>query len=123
MKSLSSYLAPFVFISFLGIMLIANAWELPSMQKEFAENVGEVRTLNMIVRGLNCSGTSNFLISIIGQVPGVVSVTTYVQEHRAIIEYRPSQVDPDDISRAIERPIRLRDKRIVYPFRVLEIKH
>ncbi len=123
MKNLSTYLAPFVIISFLGIMLLGNAWELPSMKKEFAENVGEVRTLNMIVNGLKCRATSNFMIRRIGQIPGVVSVTTYVQEHRAIIEYKPSQIDPDDISRAIERPIRLRDKRIVYPFKVLEIKH
>lgn len=121
MKIHSSLIAPVVIVAFLGTILIGNAWELPSMQKQISESSDQVQTVNMIVDGLRCRGTSNFFIKVVGEVPGIVSVTTYVQEHRAAIEYDPSQIDPEGIVRSVEKPIRLSDGSLVAPFKVLEI--
>ncbi len=121
MKVHSSFLAPIVIVAFLGIILIGNAWELPSMQKQFSESSDRVKTVNMIVEGLQCRGTSNFFIKVVGEVPGIVSITTYVQEHRAVIEYDPSQIDPGGIVRSVEKPVRLSDGSLVTPFKVLEV--
>lgn len=122
MKVHASFLAPLVLFAFLGIVLAGAAWELPTMQKEFATDVGEGTSVSMIVRGLRCRGTSNFFMEVVERIPGVLSVTTFVQEHRAEIEYNPDQTDPEAIARAIEVPVRLHDGRVVEPFKVTEIE-
>jgi len=122
MKLHSSLLAPLVVAAFLGIIVIGGAWELPSMQKEFSETSGRIQTVNMIVKGLRCRGTSNFFMKAVGEIPGVVSVSTFVQEHRAQIKYDPSQIDPEGLARMVEKPVKLPNGRMVAPFKVLEIK-
>lgn len=122
MKINSSLLAPVVVVAFLGIILIGNKWELPSMQEQFSQSTGQIQTVNIIVQGLRCRGTSNFFMKVVGEAPGVVSVSTFVQEHRATIKYDPSQIDPEGIARFVEKPVRLKNGRTVSPFKVLEIK-
>jgi copper chaperone CopZ len=75
----------------------------------------------MIVEGLRCRGTSNFFIKKIEKLPGLLSVSTFVQEHRAEIHYDPSRIDVQKIRGVIEEPVRLQDGRLVKPFKVLEI--
>lgn len=122
MKNFSPFLAPIVVVFFFGIILLGNAWELPSMQRKFAETDGPTLTVNMIVKGLRCRGTSNFFMKIVGQVPGVISVSTYVQEHRATIKYDPSKVNLHEISQIVEQPVQLRDGRVIFPFEVLGVR-
>jgi hypothetical protein len=92
------------------------------MERTFAEAAEEVGSADFIVRGLRCRGTSSFFLSMMEDAPGVVSITTFVQEHRARIEYEPSRTDPDRIAEAIGQRVRLRDGRAVRPFRVVEIR-
>jgi hypothetical protein len=122
MRFPASLLSPLVVLFFLGSMWIGTAWELPSMRRAYAEAAGEVGSADFIVRGLRCRGTSNFFMSMMEGAPGVVSVTTFVQEHRAEIEYDPSRTDPDRLAAAIGRSVRLRDGRVIRPFQVVEIK-
>jgi copper chaperone CopZ len=122
MRIRSSLLAPMVVVLFLATIWIGKLWELPSMERTFAAAPGEVHSADFVVEGLRCRGTSNFFMSMTEGVPGIVSVTTFVQEHRATIKFDPSQIDIQGISRAIEQPVRLRDGRVVSPFRVLEIR-
>ena len=121
MRIPTALLAPLVIALFFGIMLAGDLWELPSMKHQFAESAGGEETVEMIVRGLQCRGTSNFFIKMIGETPGILSATTYVQEYRAVIKYDPSQIDVDGIKHTIEKPVRLRDGRTLRPFKVLEI--
>ena len=122
MKIPSNLLAPLVAAFFFAVILVGNAWELPTMQQEFSESGGQVRTVNLIVEGLRCRGTSNFFMKKVSGTPGIVSVTTYVQEHRAQIEYDPAQIDTAGITEIVEKPVALRDGRIIRPFTVLESK-
>jgi len=122
MKIHSSLLAPLVGVVFLGVILIGSTWELPSMQKQFGQASGKVQSVDIYVDGLRCRGTSNVFMKIVGEISGVISVSTFVQEHRAAIEYDPSQIDPEGISYIIDKPIRLRDGRMAKPFQVTEIK-
>ena len=121
MKIKPILLAPLVVILFVSAILIANMWELPSMQHEFAEAKGESQEVQVIVEGLRCRGTSNFFVSMIKDVPGILGVSTYVQEKRAVIDYDISQINLDEIKKAIESPVQLQDGRIVTPFKILEI--
>ncbi len=122
MKIHSFLLAPLVGVVFLGVILVGNSWELPSMQKQFGESSGGIESVDIFVDGLRCRGTSNVFMKIVGEVPGVISVSTFVQEHRAAIKYDPSQIDPEGIAEVIEKPIRLRDGRMMRPFQVSEIQ-
>jgi copper chaperone CopZ len=122
MKIHSSLLAPLVGVVFLGVILMGSTWELPSMQKQFGEASGKVQSVDIFVDGLRCRGTSNVFMKIVGKIPGVISVSTFVQEHRAAIEYDPSQIDPEEISSIIDKPIRFANGRMATPFRVTEIK-
>lgn len=121
MKFNSSILAPLVIAAFFGIIFIGNFWELPSMQKQFSQSSGEIKTVNIIVNGLHCRGTSNFFMKIVGDAPGVVSISTFVQEHRAEIKYDPSKTDPEKIGAFIEKPVKLHSGNTVKPFTVTKI--
>ena len=121
MKIHSALLAPLVIIAFFGVILIGKGWELPSMQKEFAVSSGGSAKTEMIVQGLRCRGTSNFFVKLAGQIPGVTSVSTYVQEHRAVIHYDPKTTDPKTIAQRIEKPVSLESGKVVAPFKVQKI--
>ncbi len=114
-------LAPTVGVVFLGVIFIGSAWELPSMKKDFGLPAQQEKTVEMIVDGLHCRGTSNFFMSVVEKVPGVLSVSTFVQEHRASIAYDPTKIDPEGIAEAVEKPVRLRNGRTAQPFQVTKI--
>jgi copper chaperone CopZ len=121
MKLPVSALAPLVVALFFGIVLMGSSWELPSMQKKFGETEAKTASVSMIVDGLHCRGTSNFFMKVAEKIPGVISVSTYVQEHRAEIDYDPSATEPDKIAEAIQKPVTLANGRTVAPFKVKEI--
>ena len=122
MKIPSFLLAPLVLVIFFGTILIGRTWELPTMGQTFADSSGEPKTVQMIVDGLRCRGTSNFFIKKIEKEPGLLSVSTFVQEHRAEIRYDPLRIDVESIRRIIEEPVRLQDGRLVKAFKVVEIR-
>jgi copper chaperone CopZ len=115
-------LAPVVIVSFLGVVLAANLWELPTQQHRFGETATETRDVEMIVDGLRCRGTSSFFLNKLSGVDGLISVNTFVQEHRADISYDPSKISIEEIKKMIEAPVRLRDGRIVRPFTVRDVR-
>jgi hypothetical protein len=122
MRVPSLLLAPLVVLTFSGAILIGQTWELPTMGQEFGAAASEEHRVEMIVQGLRCRGTSNFFMQQLANVPGLLSVSTFVQEHRAEIKFDPSQIDIVGIQRVIEAPVFLADGRIVQPFEVVEIK-
>ena len=116
-----TWLVPLVICSFLGVILAANAWELPTTQHQFEETSAETAQVQMMVDGLRCRGTANFFINMLSPVEGLVSVDTYVQEHRAVIVFDPALITTEEIRQVIEAPVTLRDGRVVQPFRVREV--
>ena len=116
------WLAPIVILSFIGVILAANLWELPTQQHQFGEFAAETRNVEMIVDGLRCRGTSTFFLNKLSGVDGLVSVNTFVQEHRAAIVYDPSTISAREIQKIIEAPVRLRNGRVVKPFIVREVR-
>ena len=114
-------LPPVVALLFLGSILAARSWELPTMQHRFSDAGSRGRNVQMVVEGLRCRGTSSFFVQRLEQVPGLLAVGTYVQEHRATITYDPSLITPQRIQEIIEEPIMQPDGMIVRPFRVSKI--
>lgn len=121
MKIHTGWLAPLVLATFLGVVLAANMWELPTQQHRFNEGSSVTGRVEMIVDGLRCRGTSNFFVNQLSEVPGIVSVDTYVQEHRAVIVFNPENISVDGIRQKIEAPVRLQNGQVVKPFTVLEV--
>ena len=122
MKIPAGWLAPVVLVSFIGVILAANIWELPTQQFQFEQSTRTTRSIEVIVDGLRCRGTSNFFMSKLSGTAGLISVNTYVQEYRAIIVFDPSKITVKDIQQIIEAPVRLRNGRIVKPFTVRELR-
>ncbi len=114
-------LTPLVVAFFLGSIFITKNWELPSVAKEFSTASGKTATAELIIKGLRCRGTANFFMKRLEKVPGIVSVSTYVQEHRAAIEFDPGKIDEEAMIAEIEKPVRARNGRMVKPFTVTEI--
>jgi hypothetical protein len=114
-------LPPLVIAAFFATVLGGQAWELPTMQHEFSTADAEGQQVEMIVDGLRCRGTSNFFVARLQEIPGLLGVTTYVQEHRAAIQYDPEAITVEGIREAIEEPVFLPDGRMVWPFKVAEI--
>lgn len=121
MKIPTGWLTPMVLISFIGVIFAANLWELPTQQHQFGGASTNTRNIEMIVDGLRCRGTSNFFMSKLTGKGGLISVNTYVQEHRAVIVFDPTRISVEEIRQIIEAPVRLRDDRIVKPFTVREM--
>jgi len=83
-----------------------NAYRVPTLEHSFTERrPSAVRTVEFEVDGLKCRGTSNLFARQIGDVPGVVSITTYARTHTALVEYDPAATSPDEIRRAAVEPI------------------
>ncbi len=84
----------------------ANAYRVPTVQLSFVEDrPSTVRTVGYTVDGLKCRGRSGLFAQQISDVSGVVSLTTYVRTHTAIVEYDPTDTDPDEIKDAFSEPV------------------
>jgi hypothetical protein len=95
---------------------------LPTLTYIFDKSFqGEAATANMTVGGVRCYGTANALREHIAALPGLVSMVAYGGRHRVVLEYDPQKVAPDEITRAIERPIMTRQGPVAF-FKVLAIE-
>jgi len=103
------------------VILAANMWELPTQQHQFSKNSSAANQVEMIVDGLRCRGTSTFFVNKLSETDGIVSVDTYVQEHRAVITFNPEQMSVEGIRQTIEAPVRLQNGQVVKPFTVREV--
>lgn len=124
MKVPLGFFSPVIGVLFLSTIFISQNWELPTLSHKFsdADSGSESRKVEMVVQGLHCRGTANFFVRKIGETPGLLSLTTFVQKHSAQIEYDPTLIGIEEIRREIEEPVRLRDGRMARPFKVVEIK-
>ncbi len=121
MKIPSVILAPLTALLFAGAIMIADKWELPSTEKTFATPTGETIKVEMIIEGVRCRGTANFLNEMLGKLDGIVSVTTFVQEHRVLIKYDPELITEEEIITTIDNPVNMPDGSEVSAFHVLEV--
>ncbi len=84
----------------------ADAYRVPTVELSFVDvRPPVVARAELSVDGLTCRGKSMLCARQISDVPGVVSLVTYVRTHTAVIEYDPSVTDLDTIKRAICEPI------------------
>jgi ferredoxin len=82
-----------------------NTYRVPTLEMTFpGDRPAVVKTVEFIVDGVRCRGTSGFFAEKIGKVPGVVSVTTYARTNMAIVEYDPTLTTPDEIRTVYEAP-------------------
>ena len=114
--------SPVIGVLFLLTIFMSQNWELPTLSHTFSDSTSESRKVEFVVQGLHCRGTANFFVRKIGETPGLLSLTTFVQKHSAQIEYDPTLIGIEEIRREIEEPVRLRDGRMARPFKVVEIK-
>ena len=121
MRIRTGWLAPLVLVTFLGVVLAANMWELPTQQHQFSKDASAASQVEMIVDGLRCRGTSTFFVNALSSIDGIVSVDTYVQEHRAVISFNPERISVEGIRQTIEAPVRLQNGQVVRPFTVREV--
>jgi hypothetical protein len=121
MKIKPVLLPPIVVIFFFAAIVAGRSWELPTMQHQFSSS-SQSKQVTMIVDGLRCRGTSDFFVKRLQPVPGLLSVGTFVQEHRAEIAYDPGTITVQRIREIIEEPIRLEDGRMVQPFKVQDVR-
>ena len=54
MRIRTGWLAPLVLVTFLGVVLAANMWELPTQQHQFSKDSSATSQVEMIVDGLRC---------------------------------------------------------------------
>jgi len=82
-----------------------DAYRVPTLEVTFVEErPATVETIEYEVAGLTCRGKSTGFANMIGDTPGVISVTTYVRRNTAIVEYDPELITPDEIQTLFERP-------------------
>ncbi len=115
---------PLIVCCFFAVIAVGKTWELPTMTHEFASTApaGEEKEVQMIVEGLRCRGTSNFLVARLQSMPGIRGVETFVQEHRAIILFDAGILTVDQIRQKIEEPYRDEDGSEFTVFTVAEVK-
>ena len=83
-----------------------NAYRVPTLEITFQdERPASVETAQLEVDGLTCRGKSMLCARQIADVPGLVSLTTYVRTNTAVIEYDPAVTDVETIKRALCEPI------------------
>ncbi|MFH1502121.1 MAG: heavy-metal-associated domain-containing protein [Candidatus Eisenbacteria bacterium] len=84
----------------------SNAYRVPTVDLTFVEvRPGNVETVSLTVNGMKCRGMSMTCAGQIEDIPGIVSLTTYVRTHTAIIEYDPTLTDVETIKAQICEPI------------------
>jgi hypothetical protein len=75
---------------------------------------GETATAELIVEGVRCYGTADYLREHIEHLPGLVSMVAYAGKHRVVVEYSEQAVSLDTIIAEIERPVQTEDGLIQY---------
>mgnify|MGYP003681962336 CR=1 FL=1 len=89
----------------------ANTYGVPTVEIQFVDVMpAEVAAVEFVVEGLKCRGTSMGFARLISGLPGVVSLTTYTRARKAVVEYDPAEITPDEIRASYEAPI-VRDGR------------
>lgn len=84
----------------------ANYISVPTLTHAFDTRVeGEVATTVLIIDGVRCRGTADFLREHIEHLPGLISMVAYAGKHRVVIKYSPEAIDVETIIAAIEKPI------------------
>lgn len=98
-----------------------NTYRVPTVQIPFTDDrPEEVAVVEFVVDGLKCRGTSVAFARMIGQLPGLVSLTTYARTRTAVVEYDPTAVTPDDIRAAFEAPVEGREREVRF-FRAISV--
>ena len=59
-------------------------------------------TLELIIRGMDCSNWAGHLESVIKEIAGVAKVTTLLTDHKAIVLFHPAKTTPTAIRESIE---------------------
>ncbi|MBD3234269.1 MAG: hypothetical protein GF315_11155 [candidate division Zixibacteria bacterium] len=79
---------------------------LPSAEYYSTDPVSSdrIETVEMIVRGVKCRGTSEFFIDRIKDTGGIISIKTYAGVNKCVIGYNPDQTDPERLKELIEAP-------------------
>ncbi len=72
------------------------------------DHEGGTAKLDLIVHGVRCYGTANFLRQHIADVPGIISLVAYGANHRVVIVYDSTLTSAEEIKRAIESPVKTR---------------
>ena len=93
----------------------ANLYRVPTLHFPFdVERPSEVRTVEYVVDGIRCRGTSMGFVKMTAEVPGMVSVTTYARDNSAVVEYDPALTNPDRIREAFEALVEREGVRYQY---------
>lgn len=83
-----------------------NAYRVPTLEVDLAkERPDVVATAEFTVEGMGCRGKSMAAAQLLSDVPGVVSLTTYVRTNTAVVEYDPRVTDTSTIASALGRPV------------------
>lgn len=89
-----------------------TSFTYPSSEVLLADPEGKtLERVAFTVQGVKCKGTANFFAERFRGVGGVVMVTAYADEHRAIITYEPSRIGPDSLRRVFEAPVIVEGER------------
>ena len=81
-------------------------FSVPTTDLLLADPEGKsISHITYTVQGVKCAGTANFFARRYRGVPGVIQVTTYADEHKAIIAYEPARITPDSLRRVFEAPV------------------
>jgi copper chaperone CopZ len=96
----------FIPIAIVVLILVAfattNAYRVPTVELSFVEErPANVETVTLTVNGMKCRGMSMTCAGQIEDIPGIVSLTTFVRTHTAVIEYDPTQTDVETIKAEI----------------------
>ncbi len=82
-----------------------NAYRVPTFEHRFAESSGETASVRFVVDGVRCRGTAAGFANMIGEVPGVLGLTTYARSNEAFVEYDPEETSPDEIEAAFSKTV------------------
>jgi ferredoxin len=111
----------------IGVLIAAafatmNVYRVPTLEHTFpGGRPAVVKTVEFVVDGVRCRGTSGFFAEKIAEVPGVVSVTTYTRTNTAVVEYDPSLTGPGEIRAAYESPDVI-DGKVYQSFRTISLR-
>ncbi len=119
--NIPKYIIPVLAVAaILGGYFLRLEFTQPSTSVAFAQTEGE--KLVCIVEGVKCQGTANFFTMLYKGVPGISGIETYASEHKAVINYDPSLITPEEIRAVMEQEIPLRDGSRRQVFRCLSMK-